>query len=62
MAADTAGLLNLQAEIKSSGYGFVKWVTPEGIHLTLKFLGNIPEQKVKEIATALAKATKLTPK
>lgn len=53
----TSGLLKLQAEIKSSGYNFVKWVTPEGIHLTLKFLGNIPAQKVSEIATALTKAS-----
>ena len=52
-----SGLLKLQAELKSSGYTFVKWVAPEGIHLTLKFLGNIPAQKVDEVIRALVKAS-----
>lgn len=29
------------------------WPRPEGIHLTLKFLGEIPEGQVPEIADAL---------
>ncbi len=52
-----SGLLRLQSEMKSSGYAFVKWVAPEGIHLTLKFLGNIPAVKLAEMSTALAKAS-----
>ncbi len=28
----------------------VRWVRPDGIHLTLKFFGNIPEKKIEEIA------------
>ena len=31
--------------------GSVKWVAPEGIHLTLKFLGDTPARRVDEIAT-----------
>jgi 2'-5' RNA ligase len=31
----------------------VKWVAPGGIHLTLKFLGNIPFKRVTEITEAM---------
>lgn len=31
----------------------VKWVRPEGIHLTLKFLGEINAAKVEQVITAL---------
>ncbi|MFH1678513.1 MAG: RNA 2',3'-cyclic phosphodiesterase, partial [Candidatus Omnitrophota bacterium] len=31
----------------------VKWVQPQNIHLTLKFLGEINEDLVKKIASAL---------
>jgi len=34
----------------------VRWVRPEGIHLTLKFLGDTPEDKVPAIQSALAQA------
>ena len=33
--------------------GSVRWVEPEGIHLTLKFLGETPRQRVAAIETAL---------
>jgi 2'-5' RNA ligase len=32
----------------------VKWVRPEAIHLTLKFLGHTPESSVKEIRSILS--------
>ena len=38
----------------------VKWVKPDGIHLTLKFLGNIPTSKIsliKEVLDSIAKET-----
>ncbi len=35
----------------------VRWVRPEGIHLTLKFLGDTPQEKVPAIQDALAEAT-----
>ena len=31
-----------------------KWVAPESIHITLKFLGEVPEKRVEQIDTALA--------
>ena len=33
--------------------GSVKWVAPDGIHLTLKFLGDTPAGRIAEIAGAL---------
>ncbi|MFO8101082.1 MAG: RNA 2',3'-cyclic phosphodiesterase [Dehalococcoidia bacterium] len=39
----------------------VKWVAPEGIHLTLKFLGNIPEEQVVDITNALDKLAREIP-
>lgn len=32
----------------------VKWVIPENLHLTLKFLGNTPEEKIADISKRLA--------
>jgi 2'-5' RNA ligase len=42
-------------ELKSSGAD-VKWVKPESMHLTLKFLGETPENRVPDIKNALAEA------
>ena len=36
--------------------GSVKWVGPDGIHLTLKFLGDTPRGRVPEIEAALQEA------
>lgn len=33
----------------------IQWVRPESVHLTLKFLGDIPEARIPEIQTALAR-------
>ena len=51
------GLNRLQAELKLPQHTFVKWVAPEGIHLTLKFLGNTPPQKVAEITGVMEQAS-----
>lgn len=34
----------------------VRWVRPEGIHLTLKFLGDVPAQRVADISRAVEAA------
>lgn len=48
-------LASLQSVLKKSDAD-VKWVAPESIHLTLKFLGNIDAQKIREIEKILNEA------
>jgi hypothetical protein len=46
-----------QALLKSKGItDQIRWVKPEGLHLTLKFLGNVPADEVKEIVVAISQA------
>jgi 2'-5' RNA ligase len=48
----------VQESLKSKGIADqVRWVKPEGIHLTLKFLGNVPADNVKEISVAVEQAS-----
>jgi 2'-5' RNA ligase len=51
------GLARLRRELERDEHKFVKWVDPGGIHLTLKFLGNIPSNRVTEITETMEKAT-----
>jgi 2'-5' RNA ligase len=46
---------DLQGELRRTGAD-VKWVQPPGIHLTLKFLGNIRPEDVERISQALEPA------
>lgn len=48
-----AGLKDIQAKLKSGGQASVKWVDPDSIHLTLKFLGDVDVAKIAPIAAAL---------
>lgn len=41
--------------------GAVRWVRPEAIHLTLKFLGQVPEARLGPLAQALADAARGRP-
>lgn len=34
----------------------VRWVRPENVHLTLQFLGNVPEERVPDLVAALRAA------
>jgi len=49
-------LTRLQDRLKLGGQSSVKWVNPNSIHLTLKFLGNIAADRVEEISRALEEA------
>ena len=52
-----ARLEELQARIKEDvPPGLVRWVRPEGIHLTLKFLGDVPVARIEALASALQEA------
>ncbi len=42
-------------ELKSCG-GDIKWVSPDNLHLTLKFLGDVEESIISEIASCTAEA------
>jgi len=49
-------LAKMQAQLKTGGGGRVKWVDPEIMHLTLKFLGNIDTALTSTITAALEEA------
>ncbi|KPJ62021.1 MAG: hypothetical protein AMJ42_00375 [Deltaproteobacteria bacterium DG_8] len=46
----------IQNKLKPSSSD-VRWVRPEGIHLTLKFLGNIEEEMIPEISDIIRKCS-----
>lgn len=51
------GLAQVQEQLKEDGATrVVRWVRPGGIHLTLKFLGNVPAQRIDGIGQALKRA------
>lgn len=52
-------MAKVQDELKRSGAD-AGWTRPEGIHLTLKFLGEVPETKIEEIKNALTRAAEAT--
>jgi 2'-5' RNA ligase len=51
-------LSQLSRELGKAKYPFVKWVDTENIHLTLKFLGNIPPGQVAKITEAVKEAVR----
>jgi 2'-5' RNA ligase len=55
------GLGRLRSELERQEHAFVKWVDPEGIHLTLKFLGNIPSKQVAGVTEAMEGAIRGIP-
>ena len=50
-------LARLQEQLKSSGTD-VKWVEPDNIHLTLKFLGERDDKKIEKIEQAIQDTAK----
>jgi len=49
------GMAGVRDRLKSAGVD-AGWSRPEGVHLTLKFLGEVSEERVPEIMRALALA------
>ena len=55
-------LTQLEAKLKGDKQPGIKWVSPDSIHLTLKFLGNIAGDRTGEITRAIeAAAQGITP-
>jgi 2'-5' RNA ligase len=49
-------LAKLQSQLKMASRASVKWVDTKGIHLTLKFLGNVEASRIPTIVEAVAQA------
>ncbi|MBI3930625.1 MAG: RNA 2',3'-cyclic phosphodiesterase [Chloroflexi bacterium] len=49
----------LETRLKSAKPSGVKWVDPDSIHLTLKFLGNIAIDRTAEITRAIEEAARV---
>src|SRR3990172_3077032 len=49
-------LAAVQDQLRSAGAGRLRWVRPEGIHVTLKFLGEVEANRVDAIRAALRPA------
>jgi len=49
-------LFSLRDRLRPAEHRYVKWVAPESVHLTLKFLGNIAQDRVPPIVAATAQA------
>jgi RNA 2',3'-cyclic 3'-phosphodiesterase len=47
----------IQEQMKRTVQGMIRWVRPEGIHLTLKFFGDITGADIARIADATARET-----
>jgi len=50
---------DVQKDLKASKAD-VRWVSPQNIHLTLKFFGNIEEQKIESIIKAIEEPARTT--
>ncbi|MBM2832103.1 MAG: ligT [Dehalococcoidia bacterium] len=49
-------LSDLERELKRGRHSAIKWVSPEGIHLTLKFMGNVETDKIDAVEKAIREA------
>ncbi len=54
--AVTQELANAQRRLGRGAVDVARWVAPKGIHLTLKFLGDVEARRTAEIADAVATA------
>jgi 2'-5' RNA ligase len=51
-----ASISRIQTRVRSDEHTSVKWVNPESVHLTLKFLGNIDPELIPDIGRAMSQA------
>ncbi|MFC1953112.1 RNA 2',3'-cyclic phosphodiesterase [Chloroflexota bacterium] len=51
----------LETQLKTSGLTRVKWVNPDNIHLTLKFLGDIGIDRVGDVTKVIEEAVRVIP-
>ncbi len=51
-------LEHIEVKWKQGGYAGIKWVDPKGIHITLRFLGNISSEQIIRIRKVLEETTK----
>ena len=49
-------MIAVQRELKPLALGDVRWTNPEQLHLTLKFLGNVPSGSLAAVKKSLAEA------
>ena len=49
-------MITLQRELKPLALGDVRWAGPEQLHLTLKFLGNVPVASLEAVNRSLTDA------
>src|SRR2546425_596522 len=50
-----AGIKKVQQRLNSPG-GAVRWISPEQLHLTLQFLGNVATDRLDDLTAALRRA------
>lgn len=56
LSAEVKGALQaIEEKLKERHHPFVKWVAPENIHITLKFLGGVPPDDIPGIAGVVAR-------
>ena len=61
LPAEALDLLAAVQKDLTAARGDVKWSRPQQIHLTLKFLGDLPPNEVATLSAALDKAASLSP-
>jgi len=54
-----AELTSLKEKLKARRHPFVKWVDPESMHLTLKFLGNVAADSIPQIVGAMSRVAEI---
>lgn len=51
-------IITVRNKLKISGLGDIRWTRPEGLHLTLKFLGDIKSDDIMSIRKVMTSAAK----